>query len=74
MKCGVMVLSARLGSDKYKVLSHWFDSTRDRTHGFESEQLAIPPGLAYLKGSQSLGDLPVAVGYTVIIYVGLADV
>ena len=31
--CSILnMLSARLGSDKYKFLSHWFDSTWARTH------------------------------------------
>ena len=28
-----------LGGEKYQFLSHWFDSTRVRTHGFESHDL-----------------------------------
>ena len=32
----LIMLSARLGSDKYKFLSLWFDSTRFRTHGLQT--------------------------------------
>ena len=32
-------MSTRLGSDKYQSLSHWFDSTRVRTRGFDSHEL-----------------------------------
>ena len=35
----LILLKAWLGSDKYQFLSHWFDSTRVRTHGFESPDL-----------------------------------
>ena len=37
--CPILVMpSARPGSDKYEFLSHWFDSTRARTH-----EVQIPP-------------------------------
>ena len=31
------MLSTRLESDKYKYLSHWIDSTRLQSHGFDSD-------------------------------------
>ena len=34
-----LMLSARLGSDECQLLSHWFDSTRVRTSGFDSLDL-----------------------------------
>ena len=38
--CPILImLSAWLGSDKYQPLSHWCDSTRVWTHGFESYDL-----------------------------------
>ena len=30
--CMLMMPGTRLGSDKYKLLSHWFDSTKVQTH------------------------------------------
>ena len=53
------MLSARLGSDKYKSLCHWFDSTRVQTNearmpdlpkremGALSTHPVIPSGLFY---------------------------
>ena len=35
------VLGPWLGSDKYKSLRHWFDSTRVRTHDFEFSPISL---------------------------------